>query len=102
VCLIGRAVTYVCEECGHDFVAVDDFDFGMMGVVITPVVCPTHGLDSADTGVNLVEGGSISEVERLQHFPCPECGKEVPRWDRKSCPSCGSVRLEQGDGIRFD
>ena len=33
---------------------------------------------------------------------CPKCGKEVPRWDRKSCPKCGSERLEQGDEILFD
>ena len=88
--------------CGHHFTAEEDFSFGMSGEVSTPVVCPTHGLDSADTGVNMMVGELTPEITGQRQFPCPECGKEVPRWDRKSCPKCGSERLEQGSEILFD
>jgi len=48
-------------------------------------------------------GGELTpEIAEQRQFPCPKCGKEVPRWDRKSCPKCGSERLEQGDEILFD
>ena len=74
----------------------------MLGYVSTPVVCLNHGLYNADTGVNLLEGGSISEVEHKRDFHCPECGKDAPRWDRESCPNCGEKRLQAGAEILFD
>ena len=101
-CLIGSAFDYGCEVCGHQFRAEEDFSFGMSGKVSTPVVCPKHGLKSADTGVNMMGGELTPEISEQRQFPCPKCGKEVPRWDRKSCPKCGSERLEHGDEILFD
>ncbi|HEY1840264.1 MAG TPA: hypothetical protein VGG53_08585 [Mycobacterium sp.] len=54
---MGSAAGYTCSACGYraDGV-VDDFSFGFRGDVMAAVVCAEHGLVSADTGINVMDG----------------------------------------------
>src|SRR5262245_13443565 len=99
--VMGRAAGYTCAECGYraEFVA-DDFSYGFSGDVVTPVVCAEHGIISANTGINVIHGGL--PAHRKRKFPCPECGVLSPRWNRKSCPKCGSDRIESDTVIMWD
>lgn len=84
---MGRARDYVCTKCGFEAKAVcSEGDVGMSGVVVTPVVCPTHDIVWGDTGLKF----SRVDLGRIRSCPCPECGADSPRWDRKTCPSCGA------------
>lgn len=84
---MGITRRYKCSNCGHEFEAVDDFDCGMSGHVVTPVVCAKHGIADAETGTMAWDDDGIMRSRGT--FPCPECGTESPRWDRLSCPQCG-------------
>lgn len=96
---MGLAEYFLCGDCGHRFLAGEDFGYGMIGEVHTPVVCAEHGLISAPVGVNLVAGDRIEPVTlERPTFPCPMRGKDSPRWNGKSCPKCGGERLGN-DGI---
>ena len=53
---MGTAAEYRCEDCGHQFGASEDFSYGFLGEVVTPVVCVEHGLGDADTGINVARG----------------------------------------------
>ena len=100
---MGKACEYRCSECGHQFSATEDFSCGFSGDVATPVVCRLHGLTSGETGVNLAAGGELTPaLIAKQSFPCPDCGEESPRWDRKSCPGCGGQRLDFVGQIMWD
>ena len=100
---MGSAAGYQCEACGYEFEAAEDFSFGMSGEVGTPVVCPTHGVGSADTGVNMMRGEEVTpEIAQRTQFPCPECGKEAPRWDRQTCPNCGGKWLPAGEEVLLE
>jgi hypothetical protein len=91
---MGLLHDYVCDGCGHRFTATTDLDSGWSGDVVTPVVCSEHGIGSADVGINLAMREKItSEIQDRPRFPCPTCGVESLRWDRKSCPQCGAERL---------
>lgn len=100
---MGMAWEYRCADCGRQFSATEDFSFGFSGDVVTPIVCMVHGLTAGDTGINLAAGGDLGpEVIAKQSFPCSACGSESPRWDRKSCPSCGCERLDFVGQIMWD
>jgi rubrerythrin len=94
---MGSAGTYTCMNCGHTAEWVTaDFDCGMMGDVVTPVVCREHGLRSADTGLSARLDPDWAE-RREREYPCPECGGPSPLWDRRTCPACGH-RGAENDG----
>jgi predicted RNA-binding Zn-ribbon protein involved in translation (DUF1610 family) len=99
---MGISHEYLCNGCGNEFGAEEGFSFGFFGEVYTTVVCAEHGIGDAKAGINVAQGGEISSVERLETFPCPECGKEAPRWDRKTCPKCGAETLEVVGEILWD
>lgn len=100
---MGIAHKYECRECGHRFTASEDFNCGMIGEVFTPVVCSVHGIGGARVGVNLARGEKItSDIRNTPSFPCETCGVDSPRWDRKSCPSCGVQRVQVGGMILWD
>jgi predicted RNA-binding Zn-ribbon protein involved in translation (DUF1610 family) len=100
---MGTANSYRCEDCRHDFSASEDFSFGFSGDVVTPVVCARHGLVEADTGINVARGDAISSaVKAKAAFPCPKCGADSPRWDRRSCPRCGGRHLDFAGQIMWD
>lgn len=100
---MGIAHKYVCRECGHPFSASEDFNCGMIGEVLTPVVCSVHGISDGGVGVNRMQGGEVtSEIRNKPSFPCQTCGVESPRWDRKSCPSCGKQDLQSDGMILWD
>ncbi len=90
---MGRGEQYRCVDCGHDFSASTDFSYGRLGEVFTPVVCPDHGLTSAMVGINVARGELLPNPANPA-YPCPQCGVMAPRWDRKSCPQCGSGNFE--------
>ena len=82
---MGSGQDYRCTNCGHVAKGIsEDFDFGFSGDVITPVVCATHGIMSADTGLNAQH--DCWEAERKQSYPCPACRSESDLWDRRTCP----------------
>ena len=91
---MGRAAEYTCPECGYraDGI-VDDFSFGFSGDVMVAVVCAEHGLMSAGTGINVMHGEMPAHPK--QHYACPACGVISPCWNHKSCPKCGSDRIER-------
>lgn len=100
---MGMASRYRCGDCGHEFTAGEEFSFGFLGVVVTPIVCKTHGLVDADTGVNVAAGEEIrQEVMTKADYPCPECGVQCPRWDQRSCPNCSNAHLEFVGQILWD
>ena len=100
---MGTANSYICGVCRHEFSASEDFSFGFSGDVVTPVVCARHGVVEADTGINIARGDVITAVDKAKPaFPCPECGKDSPRWDRRSCPQCGGRNLDVADQIMWD
>ena len=89
---MGTAQDYICDSCGYrvEFVT-GDFDFGFSGAVTTPIVCPKHAIQQADTGRNV---RSLDwEPTGRDSFPCPVCHLENPRWDRKTCPKCGEPTM---------
>jgi ribosomal protein L37AE/L43A len=94
---MGTAWNYTCESCGYEanFVT-DDFDCGFTGKVVTPISCPEHGVQTADTGMDYSR--DIVSV-RADAYPCPECNTMRPRWDRKTCPMCGASTMRQTDDI---
>ncbi len=76
---MGTAHQYLCGNCGHRFTASEDFDYGFLGEVITPVVCAEHGISEAEVGVNLACGDEMTpEILAKQSFPRRTCGKESP------------------------
>lgn len=100
---MGTAAEFRCDDCGHQFSASEDFSFGFSGDVVTPVVCRAHGINEADTGINVAAGGRIGpEVRAKQTFPCRVCGVESPRWDHESCPKCGGEHLDFVAQIMWD
>lgn len=99
---MGSAAGYTCADCGYDFEAVDDFSFGFSGDVVTPVVCPEHGLVNTGTGINVARGQWHPETERKKKFPCRECGAMAPRWNRATCPKCGGEHLATTTQIMWD
>lgn len=89
---MGSAADYLCTACGYRAERVTaNSDFGFSGIVVTPVVCAQHGIMSADTGMNVMDGGPSRR--RKRKFPCPECGALSPRWDRRTCPECGQTSM---------
>ena len=100
---MGTAAEYRCEDCEHQFSASEDFSYGFLGEVVTPVVCGDHGIYDADTGINVASGGKITSADIAKAaYPCPECGVPSPRWDRRSCPKCGGSRLAFVGQILWD
>jgi len=95
---MGGACGYLCENCGYraEYVT-DDFDYGFMGVVITPVVCPDHGVQNADTGLRAWDDGR--EGRRRDSYPCPECHQERSLWDRRTCPKCGLPKIVEDPSV---
>ena len=89
---MGSATDDMCSNCQYEasFVTAD-FDYGFMGKVTTPVVCPEHGIVQADTGLSTREEGW--QAERRQSYPCPTCARESPLWDRTTCPRCGQPAM---------
>ena len=90
---MGTVEDFRCVDCGHEFTASGDFNYGRLGEVYTPVVCPDHGLNSASVGINLAKGERLPGEPELA-YPCPVCRVLAPRWDRKSCPRCGGGHFE--------
>jgi predicted RNA-binding Zn-ribbon protein involved in translation (DUF1610 family) len=99
---MGTSREYRCNGCGNEFSAEEGFSFGFKGEVYTAVVCTEHGIGGAAAGVNVAEGGEISSVEKLKTFPCPECSKDAPRWDQRTCPKCGAETIEVTGEILWD
>ena len=100
---MGTATEYRCEDCGHQFSASEDFSYGFLGDVVTPVVCGRHGLHDAETGINVARGEPITLVDVGQaEYPCPSCGVPSPRWDGRSCPTCGGRQLAFVGQILWD
>lgn len=79
---MGSASLHRCRSCGYetDYIT-PDFDHGMSAVVVTPVLCATHGVAIADTG--LMAWDMDWESQKADEYPCPECGETCPRWDRR-------------------
>ena len=96
---MGSAADYVCESCGYRAREVTgDFDFGRIGVVVAPVVCPKHGIVCANTGLNAWDEGWTSHKRGV--YPCPHCGSLSATWDRCTCPDCGQKTMgEDPHGI---
>ena len=91
---MGISGTYTCPECGHATEEVTaDFDHGMSGEVVTPVVCAEHGLQTAETGLCARDDPEWTS-RRANVYPCPECGAPAPLWDRRTCPHCGRMGAE--------
>lgn len=92
---MGQAHTYQCTACGHKagFVT-QDFDCGMSGAVITPIVCSVHGIESGDVGIHALDLSTIDSLP--SEFPCEICGRLSPRWDRETCPKCEKPTMELG------
>ena len=100
---MGTAMEYRCEDCRYQFSASEDFSYGFLGEVATPVVCGEHGLGDADTGISVTRGDEITSTDRAKaEYPCPRCGVSSPRWDRRSCPKCGGSRLDWLGQILWD
>jgi hypothetical protein len=99
---MGTTHGYGCRLCGHHFRASDAFSYGFLGEVVTPVVCPEHGLVSAEAGFNVRDGEWRPEIARKRKFPCPECGVKAPRWNGKTCPNCASEQVEVRQVIQWD
>jgi hypothetical protein len=95
---MGAAFNYARTACGHRAQMVtDDFDCGMDGRVFTPVVCAKHGIAWGDTGI---EAWADEKTPRLDIYPCSDCKRPSPRWDRKTCPACGKANMERdSDGM---
>ena len=89
---MGAASTYVCDLCEYraDFVT-GDFDFGFLGVVVTPVICNEHGVVSAETGLKPGQTPRSSDVT----YPCPECQQLCGQWDRTTCPWCRQTTMHE-------
>jgi hypothetical protein len=102
---MGEARDYLCESCGYEARRVTgDFDCGFSGVVVTPVACPEHGVVTADTGLNRRDDPGCDERWR-DSYPCPECGRDCPLWDRVTCPTCGAPGMvvnPDGDMLLWD
>ena len=89
---MGSAADYVCENCRHRAKGVtDDFDCGFSGAVTTPVVCKTHGILPAQTGLQAFQDGWTRHKRKA--YPCPECQTMSRVWDRHTCPACGSKTM---------
>ena len=100
---MGTAAEYRCEDCDPQFSASEDFSYGFLGEVVTPVVCGEHGLSDAETGINVARGEPITlEDVAKAEYPCPSCGVPSPRWDGRSCPTCGGRRLAFVGQILWD
>ena len=100
---MGTSAEYRFEDCGHQFSASEDFSYGFLGEVVTPVVCGEHGLHDAETGINVARGEPITLVDvATTEYPCPSCGVPSPRWDGRSCPKCGGTRLAFVGQIMWD
>lgn len=85
---MGHGNDYVCTACGERIPYVPgDFDYGFSAVIVTPVLCRTHGVVWAETGLSAHDPGWRHKKRRS--YPCSECGTDSPRWDRKTCPRCG-------------
>lgn len=99
--IVGLAAGYACPQCGYcaNFV-VDDFSVGFSGDVMVAVVCAEHGVVSTNTGINVLDGDM--PARSTQQFACPECDVICPLWDRKTCPTCASDRIEQTSYINWD
>ena len=100
---MGTAAQYRCEDCEHQFSASEDFSYGFLGEVVTPVVCGEHGLHDAETGINVARGEPITlEDVAKPEYPCPLCGVPSPRWDGRTCPICGGRQLAFVGQILWD
>ena len=72
-------------------------------MILTPVVCGKHGLQNAETGINVARGEPITLVDAATtEYPCPSCGVPSPRWDGRSCPTCGGRQLALVGQILWD
>ena len=97
---MGTINGFRCSDCGYEFTTTADFDSGMLGIVVAPVVCPEHGIQSADTGAKALDRRDMEKARSRSAFPCPTCGRESPRWDRGSCPKCdGKIDRNQIDRL---
>ena len=76
----------MCSNCQYEasFVTAD-FDYGFMGKVTTPVVCPEHGIVQADTGLSTPGRGLAGRAQA--ELPMPHM--------RARKPSLGSHHLPQ-------
>lgn len=90
---MGTSYSHRCRSCGHVEEGVSpNFDYGMSGVVVTPVLCEEHGLVSADTGLSARDDFDWESKKGVAYL-CPECGRISPVWDRRTCPSCGKKSM---------
>jgi len=87
---MGMAIDWVCTSCGeqaHD--VCEDGDCGMDLRIVTPVLCAKHGIVWGET--DLVWDGEDPKLASA--YPCPECGRMSPLWDRATCPACGAKAM---------
>jgi ribosomal protein L37E len=90
---MGRERDYICASCGYRAELVcEEFDCGMSGDVVTPVICEKHAIVVAATGVKAWDEEAMAH--RKSSYPCPKCGRESPLWDRNTCPKCGQESMK--------
>lgn len=99
---MGSARDWLCTACGERARDVCEVgDCGMDMRVVTPVVCPQHGIVWGDTGT----AWGAENVEPSAAYPCPLCGRVAPQWDHVTCPSCGSRSMvpdPEGGAMMWD
>lgn len=89
---MGCSQDYLCKNCGYEAELVSEtFDYGFSGDVVTPVVCPSHRIQQADTGLCAQDEDWWSR--RLEAYPCPVCRQDSPLWDHRTCPKCGHASM---------
>jgi DNA-directed RNA polymerase subunit RPC12/RpoP len=89
---VGTASGYICAGCGTEVDCVTrDFDCGFSGEVTTPVLCAEHGVQQVDTGLMAWDEGW--QEHKQTSYPCPECGRESPLWNHRTCPACGKRQM---------